>query len=315
MLTKTRVPLLATLTWLSIAQPALAQAPEEPHLRRGIDLSRDGDWDGALVELRRAYAVDPRPETLREIGRAAVALRRWADALDALEKYQTSAGAAVPVDRRDEVKREIDKLRTRVATLLVTTSAAGVDISIDDVPVGRAPLAAPVRVSAGHRKVTAARPGQPPVSQVVELAGGDERVISLTVPDDEAPAPPPVAPARPGPAAPPVSAARRYPFLPWLVTAGVGAGALATGVLALQASNDLRSKLATYPVTPGELHSLHGKTAALALATDALLGATILVGGLSIYYTVKLPTPADQRATAPLRVSVDLAGVRLSGTF
>jgi hypothetical protein len=310
MITKTRVPLLATLAWLSISQPALAQAPEEPHLRRGLDLSRDGDWDGAFVELRRAYAVDPRPETLREIGRAAVALRRWADALDVLEKYLASAGDAVPADRRDEVKREIDKLRTRVATLHVTTSTAGVDISIDDVPVGRTPLAAAVRVSAGHRKVTAARPGKPPVSQVVELAGGDERAISLSVPDDAA-APPPSAPARP----PPISAARRFPLVPWLVTAGLGAGELATGVLALQASSDLRRKLGTYPVTPDDLHSLHSKTAALALATDALLGATILVGGLSIYYTVKSPTPADQRAAALLRVGAGLAGVRLSGTF
>jgi hypothetical protein len=151
--------------------------------------------------------------------------------------------------------------------------------------VGKTPLSAPLVVSAGRRRLTATRAGKPPVTKIVELAGGDARKVALILPDD-APAGPEAAPAK-------------VPVAPWVVTGVLAAGAVVTGVLALGASSQLKTDLTTGGITQGTLSSDHSKTFALALTTDLLIGAAVVAGGISIYFTAASSAGSDKASPLP----------------
>lgn len=279
--------------------PAAAAAPAAPpaapppgeadsHFRRGVELYKESDYAAALIEFRRAYELNPRYQALYNIGETYFQLQDYASALRTLEKYLKDGGAQLSPARREEVQKEVDKLRTRVATIDVTTNLPDVDISIDDLPVGKTPLAAPLVVSAGRRKVTATRPGKPPVTQIVELAGGDLKKLALIVPEDtEAPG-------------------VKVPAAPWVVTGVLVAGAVVTGAVALGASSALKADTAVYPnANAAQIAGDHNKTFATALVTDILIGGAVVSGIVSVVLTVSANKrkPADERA-AP-RVSID----------
>jgi hypothetical protein len=291
----------------------------DAHFRRGVELYKEADYATALIEFRRAYEIDPRYQALYDIGETYDQLQDYASALKTFERYLHDGGPQISAGRRDEVQKEIDKLRTRVASVEVTVNVADVEIAVDDVPVGRSPLAAPLVVSAGRRKISATRAGKPPVTQLLELAGGDSKRLSLVVPDDGAP----VSPAPSG----------KVPAAPWVVTGVLTAGAIVTGALALGASSSLKDKLNVYPnASPSDISSAHSTTFAFALTTDILIGAAVVAGGISIYFTATAGSrgdpPAGPRAAwispfsppprpsgASVRIEAGPESARLSGTF
>jgi hypothetical protein len=310
------------------ATPATTAAPAgeaDAHFRRGVDLYKETDYAAALIEFRRAYELEPRYQALYNIAETHYQLTDYASALRAFEKYLHDGGAQIAPGRRDEVQKEIEKLRTRVATLEVTANLPDVDIAVDDLSVGKTPLAAPLMVSAGRRKLTATRAGKPPITQIVELAGGDIKKVALVVPDDGG--------------APEAAPAGRVPVVPWVITGVLAAGAVVTGALALGASSAVNSDRGTLSPNPTELatqlSSDHNKTVALAATTDVLIGSAAVAGIVSIYFTATAGRrkPADEKSapraslhsvlsavheggSAPsLRLQAGPQSVVLSGTF
>jgi hypothetical protein len=178
-------------------------------------------------------------------------------------------------------------------------------------------------VSAGRRKITATRPGKAPVTQLVDLAGGDSKKVALVVAGDDV--------------AEPVTPSRGVPAAPWIITGVLGVGAIVTGSLALSASSTLKTDLGVYPnANPDQITSDHSKTFALALTTDILIGAAVVGLGVSIYLTATAGprrvrsgwvTPLRQQCPAGrsqdgipcrgpfVRLEPGPQGARLSGTF
>ncbi len=257
------------------------------HFQRGTQLYGEADYNGALIEFRRAYEIDPRFQGLYNIGETYFQLQDYANALKALEKYLKDGAARISPGRRDEVQKTIERLRTRVANVEITTNLPDVEIAVYDVPVGKTPLPAPVLVSAGRRRITATRAGKPPVTQVVELAGGDMKKIALNVADD----------------APVVEAPAKVPAAPWVVTGLLAGAAIGTGAAALASSSTLKSDLAVFPnASSSQIASDHTKTFALALTTDVLIGAAVVAGAISIYFTAtagKRKSGDEKAAPAP----------------
>jgi len=232
----------------AVAATAAKSAEARAHFKRGVELYSESDYNNALIEFRRAYEIEPRFQALYDIGETYFQLQDYANALQTLERYLRDGGSQVPEARRIEVGREIEKLRTRVATVEVTTNLPDTSISVDDVPIGKTPMA-PIVVSAGRRRITASKGTAPPVTQVVELAGGDTRRLSLTLAEE-----PPVAPLAPrnpmgpvavAPAPPPKTA--HVPVAPWVITGVLGAAGIVTGSLALVSAGQTRSDLQVYP--------------------------------------------------------------------
>jgi tetratricopeptide (TPR) repeat protein len=292
-----------------LATPAAADGPKgaeaDTHFRHGVELYRDGDFTTALVEFQRAYELDAKYQVLYNIAEAYFQLQDYAHALQTFQRYLTDGGKRISAKRRKEVDKELEKLKGRVARLSVVTSEPGATVTIDDATVATTPLNEALLVSAGRRKVTATLPGRPPVTRVVELAGGDIQTITLEIP---AAAPVKVV------AAPQRSIAG--PVIAWVSTGALTAGAVATGILALGASGDLKEKLAVFPGDPKAIAAARSKTSAFALATDILAATAIAAGGVSIFLTVRQradDAPAPAAPTA--RIVLYPTGVGIAGTF
>lgn len=316
----------------ALAQPAGAGKTEEAdaRFRRGVELYNEVDYGAALTEFRRAYELAPAYQVLYNIAGTCYQLKDYACALRAFEKYLADGGEQIPGGRRAEVERDIAVLRSRVATVEISTSAPGVEISVDGMPVGETPLPEPLLMSAGRRRIVAEAPGRPAVLRVVDVAGGDHVQLKIELPEartpqgpDEgaggAPAPPP---APPGASLMDHRAPRQQrgvPLFPWLATGALAVGAAATGVLALGASGDLGAELDRYPGDARAIERARARSEALALTTDLLAGAAVLAGGLSIYLTVAGAGPervdAERASSPPVSLKIAPASLELAGSF
>lgn len=308
------------------ARPADGTAEADARFRRGVELYNETDYGAALTEFRRAYALAPAYQVLYNVAGACYQLRDYACALRAFERYLTDGGAQIAADRRAEVERDVAVLRGRVATVALSTSVPDVEIAVDDVPVGRTPLAEPLLMSAGRRRIVAAAAGRPAVTRVIDVAGGDQVELKLDIPDAHAqPAvsagPRPVAPSPEQPGPPIDRAPRRersVPVLPWIATGALAAGAAVTGVLALGASSAYGAELGDYPGDARAIERERTRTRTLALTADLLTGAAVLVGGVALYLTVagRAERPGGAHASLPsIRAVVAPSSFRLLGTF
>lgn len=297
---------VALLALTALPVHADTRTDADKHFRRGVELYKDKDFATALVEFQRAYEIAPDTKTLYNIAELQGQLQDYAGALKSFQRYLSEGGKKLPLQRKRDVEKEIDKLKQRVATLTVTTSEPGATVAIDDVATGTSPLPEPIVVSAGKRKVTATITGRPPVTEVLTLAGGDTRTLSLTIPPLETKV---VVTREPPSLAGPVIA--------WAGTGVLTAGAVVTGIFALGASSDLKEKLAAYPGDAKAISSAHSKALAFGITNDVLSGLALAAGGVSIWLTVRQQRAAsDTKTPAPAaRLLVFPNGIGAAGSF
>ena len=310
---------------LRSAQPDKAAAAEaRSRYDRGKQLYEEGAYDAALIEFQRAYELAPSFRILYNIGQVYRQQNDYAGALKSYERYLAEGGKDIDAKRRTEVDGEIGQLRGRVATLQITTSVSGAEVSIDDVSIGRTPLAQPVMVNAGKRRVSAAKAGRVPVTKVVTLAGADALQVDLDLVEPGAPPASAASGKAPAPSAvgpPAVAPPPRVPWIGWALTGAFAVGAGVTGALALKASGDLKNERNDPAASRQNLDSERSKTKTLALVSDVFSGAAVIAGGVSLYFTLRAPPrEAPLSASSPLELrSVKLGlgpgGVRVLGAF
>lgn len=319
---------------LAVAVPsALAQNAKQPtpaeieeaksRYQRGRELYEDNDLRAALVEIQRAYDLAPNYKLLFDIGQICYQLPDYPCALRSFKQYLAEGGENIPADRKAEVEKDLSKLEGRVATLKITTNRPGAEILVDDVVVGTTPLAAPIIVGAGKRKIVARMAGVEPVTKALDVAGTDVVDVPLefsaaapdgrggaTGGDDK------VTPTVPTPGGD-TQTGRRVPVVPWVITGVLAVGTGIAGGLALSASGDYRTKLDTFGTTRSDIDEAHDSVKSRAVATDVLLGLTAAGVVTSIILTVTSGSkaPAKKAVLAPLHVAAGPTGVWINGRF
>jgi tetratricopeptide (TPR) repeat protein len=299
--------LAAGLAWVVLAlaasSPALSQAQSPAkdasrHFQRGVDLYSEGDVRGALVEFRRAYTLLPRATVLYNIGQAEYQLQEYAAALRTLERFLADTGPTAA--HRAEVEQTVEILRGRVGHIALTSDRAGCDVALDDMSVGITPLAEPILVSIGRRRVSVSCPDGERLARDAEVAGGQTVAIDLRL-----------GPARSNAftgGERPRSSGRGI-AAGWILGAGLGVATLATYGAALVQSRKLAALRGRYPVTAAQLTNQARLTSRLALTGDILAATTLVVVGLTAYF----------RASDPDDSSVDVVatglGPGLRGSF
>jgi hypothetical protein len=287
------------------------------HFRRGVELYGEADYAGALVEFKRAYAHAPSSAALYNVGETQYQLQDYANALKTFRRFLAEFGPTE--SHRSEVERAVEVLRSRVGHVGVTTDPPGADVAVDDQPVGRTPLGESLLVSVGRRKVVASMPGRQSITRYVEVAAGDE--LDITIPL----APPPieaVPPTSAGERVPPTSTAPSHSGDRTLRTAGwITTGALATsgvvfGVLALGEARDLKNARSAFPGSNPTLTHDANLTTTYSVLADSFAVAAIVVGSLSLYFTLSAPTDRTVRASAAsARVTLGLGSAGIDGAF
>jgi Tetratricopeptide repeat len=325
----------AVVTSVARAQAPGAPSPAavreaESHFRHGVELYKDEDLGGALVEFKRAYGLAPNYHVLFDLGQTYFQLQRYAEALDAFQRFLAQGESGITPEKRAAVEADVRALAERVGQVEVKVNLDGAFVAIDNEPVGTTPLPQALTVSVGHRKVTVTRAGLPSQDRFLDVAAGDRATVVVDLlPEGTAASPPALAFSSPAthvamapegaPAAAPVPVPEAVPandpdrtvqWVAWGFTSALGVATVVTGVLTLAAKGDLSTQLDMFPGNPEAIDEARDRTRAFGIVTDALLGATAVAGGVAIVLTVR------HHPTSPSAdVRVGPGDVRLQGRF
>ncbi|AKT41415.1 PEGA domain-containing protein [Chondromyces crocatus] len=326
-------PTSAMAQGATVAQPTKAMKDEAAtRFKKGLELFKEADYVAALVEFRRAYELVPSWQVLYNIGQVQYQLQDYANSLQSLERYLAEGGRQVPATRRSEVENDLQTLKGRIAFVEITVNVPDAEIVVDDTLVGTSPLGKALTVNAGRRRVGVSREGYQPQTRVVEVASGDTAKASFELLERGAATPATPAPGADSEGDGDASSGRarataqvdgnsssRVPWIGWGITGGLAAGAAVFGVLALGASSDLQDLRGTRGVSAADLSAASSKATTMSVVTDALAGAALIAGGVSLYFTLRTP-PSDSagnaRASSPgLQLGISPRGAQLVGSF
>jgi len=305
------------------------------HFRRGVGLYKERDFVAALVEFRRAYELAPNYRVLYDIGQSLFQLQRYADAIPAFEQYLAQGGNQISPVRRQSVEADLKTLRSRVGHLDVQVNLDGAEIRVDDQTVGTSPLAKPVLVSVGHRRITVAKPGRVSLEKFADISAGDQTSLTFTFPDQTQPAPVAQAPDTRGrdrdeetppppqpvivqqPAPPPEPPSSAPLWISWTTTALLGAGTAVTGAFVLSTKASLSNKLSQFPGDADAIESDRKKAKAFATASDILLAATAVSLAVSVYITLSHGGPETHEAASlrDVKLGIGPGRLELRGSF
>jgi Tetratricopeptide repeat/PEGA domain len=306
-------PELASGTVPAASAPATPQAADGPtlqareHFAEATKLYKDGDFDAALVQFERAYALKPNYKVLYNIGQSYVQLHRYVAARDALNRYLSEGGAQVDADRQAAVQKDIADLELRLAKLTLSVNVVGATVLVDGKKVGITPLTGPIALGEGERALSVEAPNRGVLQRKLHVAGGDAQALTLTFAD------PPQKTAGNGSLWQDTGPRLGAGF--WVTTIGaaaLGVGASVTGYLAFQTQDDNRRQRKTFGVTFAQLSDSHQRATNLALTTDIWGSAAVVCAGVAtlIFVTSK------ERAHGP-RVGLSFGpnSAALNGSF
>lgn len=341
------IALAVLVTSALLTAGARADAASEARLRydRALKFYEDGVYDAALVELTRAYELNPSYRIVYNIAQTRVAMRDYAGAIESFQRYLREGGGQVPNDRVASVRAELNDLQQRVGKLTIDTDVTDGEVLVDDALVGTTPLGSPLLVNAGLRRVTVRHPDFPSHSQRVSVAGGEQLRVSLPLRPRAADAPA-MADAREAPAGPTASAPaaatepapdvgssrlslssadRRDDGAPsrtpaWVMTGVTGALAATAIVFAVVAQNQ-NQDLDERRSRPGEdvtaFNRDRDEMKRMALLTDISLVAAVASAGVTTWLWLRGDGAPAERAARSRGVRVALVGTsaQLRGEF
>lgn len=306
------------------AQDGVTKAQTEEargRFARGVELYRDGDYRGALIEFNRAYQTAPNFRIQYNIGQTCVELQDYACGLRAFEKYVADGKGEAPADRKAFAEGEVKRLQKLVGYIRVVVDQPGAEVLIDNVSVGRTPLAEPILVGAGRRTVSVVLPPNPPSVRAVDIAGGDrvDVKMELSEPKREPPPPPTTPPTtqpQPRPAPPPEPRSNAPIWIAGITTGALTAGTVVFGLLTLSANSTLKSDADQYPTSGQKMDDARTKVNTLALVTDVLGGAAILGAGITTYLIFSSGSSSRTgSAPPPVNVGFGPGSAMVSGHF
>ncbi|XYI01660.1 PEGA domain-containing protein [Sorangium sp. So ce1128] len=138
----------------------------------GAALFKDGDYAGALARFERAYELSRDHRLLWNVALCQKNLRRYAKMLATLRRMEDEAGAALSARDKQDIAELIQATGAYVSRLEITASEPGATVFVDDEPVGTTPLAAPVPIDIGERRIRVSKPGFVDFVRQEKVVGG-----------------------------------------------------------------------------------------------------------------------------------------------
>lgn len=309
---------LAALTW---AADVTAQDKAQAHERfdKGVNLFKEEDFEGALVEFMSAYQAAPHFAVHYNIGICLYKLHRYPEAQEEIQLYLEEGGDEVDPAKKKEVEKILVELENLVGQLVVTCDVAGAQLYVDGEPAGTFPLDGPLRLKVGEYKLRIEAEGYRTWSDKIMLPGGTSESIDVwltALPEEVEPPPPKPEPEQPPPPPAPSSKKKIPAGVFWAgasLTVALAAGAAVTGVLALKKEDEYASM--TWE-DEGWL-GVRNDAKTLQLVTNVLWGVTGGVGLATFIMAFFTRFKSEKNESAALTLLPDPArcGLTLTGVF
>jgi len=145
----------------------------------GRILYADKDYGNAIVKFQRAHELAGDPRLLWNIAVCQKNLRRYSKMLTTIQRYQSEAAALLTDEERAQAVEIIKTVQTFVSALRITVSEGDAEVLIDEEKVGTTPLAAPVTVDVGTRKIRVIKKGFKEAAIQKEIQGGGSVALDV----------------------------------------------------------------------------------------------------------------------------------------
>jgi hypothetical protein len=306
---------------VSSTEKERSQEAARAHFFRGVKYYEGGDLRWALLEFQRAYELSGNYRILYNLGRVNEELNTYAEATRAFEEYLRLGGDDIGAERREEVVRELETLRPKLARLTITVGVEGAEVVVDNRSMGLSPLGAAISVDGGEHFVVVRRTGYAQEEKRIVVAAGDAVDVAFELRRlDAGPRSAASSTARPRSRA--TSPPRSTSFTSasegegltfaakasWVGTGVLAAGAATAGVLAYTRAGDLARLRDSPDSTEQERETVARKARLLAITSDVLTGAAALAGATALYLTFG----SDHRPAQRDRARVGVAGTQLT---
>jgi hypothetical protein len=271
------------------AAPAANAEDAREHFKRGEAAYQKGSYDVAIAEWNTAYGADPRPRIQYNIYQARERLGQLVEAVEALQKYLSTADPDDPYYSDATARMASLQQRLQATGVRLVGGPDGASINVSGHDWGRLPRPDRIPVQPGNHRITVTLAGYKDfVTNVIVPAGQ-----SVDVPVQLEPLSPSGSNATAGAQASASSGGSHTSGTPFFIASGVlGAGAIATAIWAINRGSELDGCDDPQFFCPNKSAVTTQRT--LAWGLTAALGAGAI--GTLIYGLIVNGQSADERA-------------------
>lgn len=140
-----------------VAPPVFAQ-DAKAQLAAGDKAAQTKDWSAAITAYDAANKATPSDAALDGLANAHFQLKHDTEAYAAYEEWLKTYGAKNAGKKAANEKR-LKEIADRTGSMEIAVNEPGATITIDDKPVGKSPLASPLRLSVGPHRVRVQKDG------------------------------------------------------------------------------------------------------------------------------------------------------------
>jgi PEGA domain len=140
----------------------------------GRILYADKDFANAIVKFQKAHELSGDPRLLWNVAVCEKNLRHYGKMLRTIKRYRQEAAPVLTDEERAQAVEIIKTVETFVSALQLTASEAGADVFVDGEKLGTTPLAEPIVVDVGTRRIRVVKAGFKEVALSREIVGGGE---------------------------------------------------------------------------------------------------------------------------------------------
>jgi hypothetical protein len=141
----------------------------------------DGDTLGALAKFSHSYDVSHDARLLWNMATCEKELRHYGRAATLIDRYLREGGTTIAAEQRQSALNMKNALRAFYVDLKLYGVPEGATLLIDGNQVGRAPFSEPLLVDLGPRTVRVEQPGFEPNETKLEVAGGGDLAVTVTL--------------------------------------------------------------------------------------------------------------------------------------
>ncbi|MEO7035201.1 MAG: PEGA domain-containing protein [Polyangiaceae bacterium] len=141
----------------------------------------DGDFAGALTKFKRSYDVSKDARLLWNMAVCEKELRHYARAATLVSRYLKEGGALISVEQRHSATDTQNALRAFYSTVKLSGVRDGATVLVDGVAVGGTPLAEPLLLDLGTRRLRVEAPGYEPFEKSIDVSGNNQLEVPVVL--------------------------------------------------------------------------------------------------------------------------------------
>ncbi len=166
------------------ARPSLSETltgDAKADYEAGRLLFGEADYAGARVKFLRAHELSKDARLLWNVAACDKNLRRYARVEQFVERYVKESGELLTDAERAEANALLETVHAFISTVRLRGGEPGAQVLVDDEPMGELPLATPLRVELGRRRIRVAKEGFKDFERVEVFDGRSDVAMDVTL--------------------------------------------------------------------------------------------------------------------------------------